>query len=99
MFNIDALNISDPLWESENLGLREGRCREPATISFPDHWRVQALFNHGPNRERGSEVIATNSHVGAITYSNLMDLREQLIGSMLGKDVGNARLDSHTAER
>ena len=99
MFNIDALNISDPLWESEDLGLGKGRSREPATVTFPDHWRVQALLNHSPNRECGSKVIATNSHVGTISNTDLMNFREQFIGSMLGKYVGNAGLDSHTAER
>ncbi|CAB4546183.1 unannotated protein [freshwater metagenome] len=49
VFNIDALNITDPLWEPKDLGLRKRRSREPATVTFPDHWRVQALFNHCPN--------------------------------------------------
>ena len=59
--------------------------------TFVDDRRVEALLDRRPDRERRREVVAVDDEVGAVTDADLVDLAEQLVGGVAGRDVGEAR--------
>jgi hypothetical protein len=99
VLHVDALHRADPLGELEDLGLAERRRGEPPPLLLPDHRRVEALLDRGPDRERGREVEAGDLEVGAVADPQLVDLREQVVGGVAREHVGESGLDPDPDER
>jgi hypothetical protein len=99
VLDVDALDGPDPPGEVEHLGLGERRHREPAAVRLPDHRRVEALLDRGPDREPGREVVALHDQVGAVAYAGLVDLAEQVVLRVAGEHVGEPGLHAHAHER
>jgi hypothetical protein len=95
VLDVDALDRTDALREVEDLRLAEGLGGEPAAVTLPDHRRVEALLDRGPDRERRREVVALDGQVGAVASAELVDGAEQGVGGVPGEDVGQPRLDPH----
>ena len=73
-------------------------CSE-ATLTLPDQRRIQALLDRRPDREGRREVVALDDEVGAVAHTDLLDLREQLLGRVPGEHVREARLHANPHER
>ncbi len=99
MLDVDALHLADPLGEGEHLGLAERLGGVPAALELVDDRRVEALLDRRPDRERRCEVVAVDDEVGAVTDADLVDLAEQFVGGVAGRDVGEPGLDTHADER
>ena len=99
VLDVDALKRADAVGEREHLGLAERLGREPPTLAFVDHRRVEALLDRRPDRERRREVVAVDDEVGAVADPDLDDRREQLVGGVARRDVGETRLHAHPDER
>ena len=59
VLNVYALDRSDSSRELEHRWLAKWLGCIPAAIFFPYQWRVQALFDDGPDRERWGEDLFT----------------------------------------
>jgi hypothetical protein len=55
VFDVDALQLADPLREREQFGLGERRGGEPTSIALVDNRRVQALLDRRPDAEGRGE--------------------------------------------
>jgi hypothetical protein len=73
MLHIDHFHGTN-LGEIKDFRFREGRRGKPASALFVDHGWVQTFFDGGPDRETGSEIIAFDGDIGAITDADLIDL-------------------------
>ena len=77
VLDVHALDRADALGELEHLGLAERRGREPAGVLLPDHGRIQALLDRGPDRERRREdlvaLVVGDDEVGAVAHAELVD--------------------------
>ena len=78
--------------------LNGGVVNQPAVL-LPDHRRVEALLDRGPDRERRREVVARDLEVGAVAGAELVDLGEQVVGGVAGEHVGEPGLDAHPDQR
>ena len=99
VLDVDALDHADPLRELEELRLGEGLGGVEAALLLPDERRVQALLDRRPDREGRREIVALDDEVGAVAHPHLVDLVEQVVCCIAGKDIGEARLDSDPGER
>ena len=98
MLDVHALDRADPLGEGEDLRFAERLGGEPPAIPLVDHGRVQALLDRRPDRERRREVVALDDQVGPVAHPDLLDAREQVIGGVPGRHIGEPRLDTHADE-
>ena len=98
MLDVDALDRTDPLGEVEDLRLGEGGGREPSAVLLPDHRRVEALLDGGPDGEARREVVAGDEEVGTIAHADLLDPIEEVVGGVACEDVRQARLHPHAAQ-
>ncbi len=94
VLDVHALDLADALGEREHLRLAERGGGEPPTVLLPDHGRIQALLDRGPDRERGCEVVALDLEARTVTNAHLVDLAEQVVGRKAGEHVGGSRLDA-----
>ena len=94
VLDVHALDRADAFGEHEHLRLGERRGGVPPAVAFPDHRRVEALLDRGPDRERRREVVAVDHEVGAVADADLVDGGEQVVGGVAGEHVGEARLDA-----
>ena len=92
VLDVDALDWADAVGKVENLWLTERFGREPAAVGLPDHRRVQALLDGGPDGERRREVVAVDGQVRPVARAQLVDVGEQMIGGVAGEHVGKAGL-------
>ena len=83
-----------PAGKSKVSGSLNGGVVNQPRSSLPDHRRVEALLDRGPDRERRREVVAGDGEVGAVAHADLVDLAEQLVGRVPGEHVGQAGLDA-----
>src|SRR5581483_7354659 len=98
VLHVHALERPDTFGEVEHLGLRERLRREPAALAFPDERRVETLLDRRPDRERRCEVVAVDDEVRAVAHTDLVELREELVGGVPREDVGKSWLDADAGE-
>jgi hypothetical protein len=99
VLDVDALDRADAGGEVEHLRLGEWLGGVPAARVLPDHRRVEAFLDGGPDRERRREVQAIDHQVRPVSHANLVDLAEQVVGGVASEHVGQARLDTHGDQR
>jgi hypothetical protein len=99
VLDVDALDRADPGGEVERLRLGERRRRVPAAAGFPDHGRVEALLDRGPDRERRCEIESFDHQIRAVADPDLGDVREEVVGRVARRDVGETRLGADADER
>ena len=98
MLHVDAFHRTDALGEVEHLRLRERGRGRPAFAILPDHRRVEAFFDGGPDGEVGRELVATHLEVGAVTHADLLDFVKKVLLGVLGEHVGHTWLHAHADE-
>ncbi len=98
VLDVDALQLADALGEREQLGLGERLGREPAAVAFVDDRRIEALLDRRPDAERRGKGEALDHQVVAVAHADLVNRREQVVGRRSGRDIGEARLDTHADE-
>jgi hypothetical protein len=76
MLHVHDLNLADPIRKFEHFRFGERGSGEPAFILLPYDWRIQALFDCGPDREIGGELVALDLDIGTVTNAKLLDLVE-----------------------
>ena len=79
-------------------GSLNGGSREPAAVLLPDHGRVQALLDRGPDREARRELVPLDLQVRAVADADLVDRVEQLVGGVAREHVRHAGLDADPDE-
>jgi hypothetical protein len=99
VLDVDTLDGSDAVGKVENLWLREWFGGEPTAVGLPDHRRVQALLDGGPDRERRRELVAVDRQVRPVARAQLVDVGEQVIGGVAGEHVGKPGLHADPDQR
>ena len=99
VLDVDTLDGADAVGKVENLWLRERFGDEPAAVGLPDHRRVEALLDGGPDGERRREVVAVDGQIRPVARAELVDVGEQVIGGVAGEHVGKPWLDADPDQR
>ncbi len=99
VLDVDALDYADSLGELEQLRLGERLGGVEAALLLPDQRRVQALLDRRPDGEGRREVVTLDDEVGAVAHPHLVDLVEQVVCCIAGKNIGEARLDADSGQR
>src|SRR5690606_4532369 len=94
VLHIDTLDRPDSFWELKDLRLREGRGGEPTALRLPDDRWVEALFDRGPDRERGGEVVPGDDEVGPVAHADLVDRSEEMVGRVTCEHIGQSWLNT-----
>ena len=87
MLHVDAFDRADTAREVEGLQLAEGLGRKPSPALLPDHRRVEALLDGGPDREGRTKGVAIDYEVATVPNANLVDRGEEHVRSVSGEDV------------
>ena len=99
VLDVDALHRADAFGKIEDLRFAERLGDEPATVLLPDHRRVEALLNGGPDGERRREVVSLHGEVGAVTNAEFVNIAEHGVGRVAREHVGQPRFDAETNQR
>ena len=100
VLHVHAFHRTNPLRKRELLGRRERLGREPLPpFTVPDHRRVEALLDRGPDREDRREGVALDAQVAAVPHVDLVDLVEEVLGRVGGEDIGQSRIHAHAQQR
>ena len=88
-----------PAGKAKVSGSENGAVVNRPALLFPHEGRVEALLDGGPDRKRRREVETVDDEVAAVPYTDLVDLREQVIGRVPGEHVGEAGFHAHAHQR
>ncbi len=81
-----------PSGKSKTSGSENGSVVNQPAVCLPDHRRVEALLDGGPDRERRRELVAVDGEVRPVARAQLVDIGEQMVGRIAGEDIGKAGL-------
>ena len=103
MFDVDTLNRANALGKDKDFRLAKGRSREPAPILLPNHGRIEALLNRGPDakarRKNLVAVVVHDDEVRPIACTEFVNAAEQVVDGIAGKNVRQTGLNAHAHER
>ena len=100
MLHVHTLNRANALGEGEDFRLAKGWGGEPTLVLLPDHGRVEAFLNRGPDAERGSKdfvaFVVPHNQIRAITGAQLINRTKQVVLRIAGKDIGHSWFHANT---